>query len=91
MTLIATEQLSALALLIAFLFGIAFGIVGGAVIGSRLGNLLWPAADGPIGAGARVVFGVNIRGYFPGPRGSGAPGDAGEGDGTGWHGLEVNR
>ena len=57
------EQLTALSLLIDFLFGITFGIVGGAVIGSRRGILLWPASDGLVSAGARVIFKTWTRGY----------------------------
>jgi hypothetical protein len=62
------EQLLALMLLIDFLFGITFGVVGGAVIGSRRGVLTWPAADGPVSAGARVIFGIYLRGYQRGLR-----------------------
>lgn len=60
------EQLTALSLLVDFLFGITFGVVGGAVIGSRRGALLWPASDGPVSAGARVIYGVWTRGYLEG-------------------------
>jgi hypothetical protein len=59
----ATEQLTALSLLIDFLFGITFGVVVGAVHGSRRGALLAPAADDLRSAGARVICGVWTRGY----------------------------
>lgn len=86
------EQITAVLLLVDFLFGVAFGVVGGAVIGSRRGALLWPAADGLLSAGARVVHGVYTRdddGYLrylqggpaPGRRGTGEPGSHGKGPG----------
>ena len=61
MNLIVSEQLASLELLVDFLFGIACGLFCAAVIGSRRGNLLWPAADGLISAGARVVFKTSTR------------------------------
>jgi hypothetical protein len=63
MTLIVSEQLTALALLTDFLFGITCGVFGGAVVGSRRGILLWPTADGLLSAGARVIFNTWTRGY----------------------------
>lgn len=57
----AIEQLAALLLLIDFLFGIAIGVVGGASFGSRRGVLMWPAANDPVSAGARVIYGVYVR------------------------------
>jgi hypothetical protein len=65
----AIEQLTAISLLADFLFGVTVGVIGGAVIGSRRGTLLWPAADGLLGAGARVIYGVCTRdddGYLRG-------------------------
>jgi hypothetical protein len=82
---ISIEQLSALMLLVDFFSGITFGVVGGAVIGSRRGVLTWPAADGPVSAGARVIFGIYLRSYQRGLRPSlGRPGDEA-------HGKEGNR
>lgn len=90
------QQLSAIFLLIDFLFGATFGVVGGAVIGSRRGALLWPASDGLLSAGARVIYGVYIRDddgslrrlLQGGGQASGKPpGD----DGSGSHGQEPDR
>jgi hypothetical protein len=61
--LIVSEQLTALALLIVFFFGITCGVIGSAAIGSKRGSLLWPTADGLLGAGARVIFLTWTRGY----------------------------
>ena len=63
MNVITIEQLTSLSLLVVFLLGITCGVVGGAVYGSRRGALLVPAADDPLSAGARVIYGVYLRGY----------------------------
>lgn len=68
MTLIVSEQLTALALLFDFLCGISCGVFGGAVVGSRRGILLWPATDGLLSGGARVIFDTWTRGYHVDPR-----------------------
>jgi hypothetical protein len=75
------EQLTALALLIDFLFGITLGVVGGAIHGARHGVLPWPAAEDPLSAGARVIYGVYLRddsgylqGLVPGSPASSRPG-----------------
>jgi hypothetical protein len=96
MNAIAIEQLTSLALLIIFLFGIACGVVGGAVLGSRRGTLLVPAADGLLGAGARVIYGTYIRddGGYPRslPQGNGQALDDPSGDDSpGSQGQELNR
>jgi hypothetical protein len=89
-------QFTALSLLIVFLFGITLGVVAGAVHGSRRGALLGPAADDPVSAGARVIYGIYTRdddGYLRGllsaqDQASGnPPGD----DGSHSHGQEVDR
>jgi hypothetical protein len=87
------EQLTAQGLLIDFLFGITIGAVGSAVYGSRRGALLAPAADDPLSAGARVIYGVYTRGY---PQGlllgdDKAPGDPRGDDGSESHGQELDR
>lgn len=96
MNLIVSEQLTALALLIVFLFGITLGVIGGAVIGSRRGILLWPASDGLLSAGARVIFNPWTRGYDIYPEsllsGDGRAADHPRGDdGSEWLGQEANR
>ncbi len=55
------EQLTAISLLVDFLFGVTFGVIGGAVLGSKRGALLWPSADDPVSAGARMIYGVYTR------------------------------
>jgi hypothetical protein len=93
MNVIAIEQLTALGLLIAFLFGITLGAVYGAIHGSRRGALLAPAADDPLGAGARVIYGVYTRGYLQGllPGNDQAADDLRADDGSEWHGREADR
>jgi hypothetical protein len=69
MNVTAIEQLTSLALLIAFLFGMTLGVAGGAVHGSRRGALLAPSSDDLLSAGARVMYGVYTRdddGYLQG-------------------------
>jgi hypothetical protein len=96
MNVIVIEQLTSQGLLIDFLFGITFGVVGSAVYGSRRGALLTPAADDPLSAGARVIYGVYTRdddGYLQGLlRGNDqAPGDPRGDDGSESHGQELDR
>jgi hypothetical protein len=96
MNVIVIEQLTAQGLLIVFLFGITCGVVGGAVHGSRHGALLVPAADDPLSAGARVIYGVYTRdddGYLRGllEGNDRASGDPGRNDGDESHGQEVDR
>jgi hypothetical protein len=90
------EPFTALSLLVVFLFGVTFGVVGGAVYGSRRGALLAAAADNPLSAGARVIYGVYtrdddgyLRGLLPGSRQ--APGNPRGDDGSGSHGREADR
>jgi hypothetical protein len=95
MNVIVIEQLTSQGLLIDFLFGITFGVVGSAVYGSRRGALLVPAADDPLSAGARVIYGVYTRdddGYLQSllPRNDQAPGDPRGDDGSQSHGQELD-
>jgi hypothetical protein len=90
------EQLTAQGLLIDFLFGITIGVVGSAVYGSRRGAVLVPAADGPLSAGARVIYGVYTRDGGGYPRGlllgdDKAPGGPRGDDGSESHGQELDR
>ena len=90
------EQLTAQGLLIDFLFGITIGVVGSAVYGSRRGALLAPAADDPLSAGARVIYGVYTRdddGYLRGllPGNGQASGDPRGDGGSESHGQELDR
>jgi hypothetical protein len=93
MNVIATEQLTAIGLLIDFFFGITLGVVYCAVHGSRRGSLLVPASDDLRSAGARAMYGFWARGYpqalFPGN--DQASDDPGGDDGPESHGRELNR
>jgi hypothetical protein len=96
MNVIAIEQLTSLSLLVVFLFGITCGVVGGAVYGSRRGALVVPASDDLLSAGARVIYGVYLRGYDGHPRNmlSGnrrVPGDPRADEGPGSHEQGLDR
>jgi hypothetical protein len=86
----------AVELLAAFLAGISCGVIGGGVVGSRRGILLWPASDGLLSAGARVIFNPWTRGYDMYPEkllsgdGEAAAEPSGD-DGSESHGQEANR
>jgi hypothetical protein len=85
---IATEQLAALGLLIAFLFGITCGVVYGAVRGSRRGALLAPASDDLLRSDARVILGVFTRDGNGYPQGLLRGNDQASGDSREDHGSE---